>query len=68
MWDGIYSQLAAMEALGVSRDSQGLNPRGESILSFIRRRRTGLPAPAMAACSGPGSDDAGLGPKEPESK
>lgn len=34
----LYSQLSAIEALGVGRDGPGLNPRGERILRYLRAR------------------------------
>lgn len=38
-WEGLYSQLSAMEALGVGRQGPGLNTRGERVLRYLQRRR-----------------------------
>lgn len=43
LWERLYSQLSAIEAIGVCRQGPGLNKRGERILRYLRRRRHRTP-------------------------
>ena len=38
LWHRLFSQLSAIEVLGVCRVGNGLNARGERILNYLRLR------------------------------
>jgi hypothetical protein len=38
LWQGLYSQLTAIETLGVCRQGPHLNERGARLLRYLRAR------------------------------
>ena len=39
LWEKLYRQLCAIEAIGVCRQGPHLNERGARLLRYLRRRR-----------------------------
>jgi hypothetical protein len=39
LWRRLYSQMTAIEAIGVCREGPRLNSRAQMLLNYLRRRR-----------------------------